>query len=450
MKSLASIHNMSYIPAPSAEFVAWFRSVAPYVNAFRGRTFVVAFGGEVVADGKFVELTHDFNLLSSLGVRLVLVHGARPQIERHLLRNNLDGHYHHGIRLTNSEAMQCVKEAVGRVRVEIEALLSMGLANSPMANADIRVAGGNFITAQPMGVIHGVDLLYTGSVRKVDAVAIKDRLQHNEVVLLSPLGYSPTGEVFNLTLEEVATRTAIALDADKLIFLMEMDGVQDTQGNFLRELTVAEANIILSEKSKLPEDISLFLPCAVFACEGGVARTHLISRHVDGSILQELFSDVGIGSMVVESTLNTLRDATIDDVGGILQLLQPLEAEGILVRRSRERLECEIGYFVVLEHDRRIIGCAALYPFFEENAAEIACLAVQNNYRKKSYGDQLLKHILVKAQAKGLYKLFVLTTRTAHWFIERGFKEVDVGELPIQKKMFYNYQRRSKVFLKNI
>jgi len=435
---------------PPAEFVAWFRSVAPYINAFRGRTFVVAFGGEVVADGKFVELTHDLNLLSSLGVRLVLVHGARPQIERHLLRNNLEDHYHHGIRLTNSETMQCVKEAVGRVRVEIEALLSMGLANSPMANADIRVAGGNFITAQPMGVIHGVDLLHTGSVRKVDVVAIKDRLAHNEVVLLSPLGYSPTGEVFNLTLEEVATRTAIALDADKLIFLMEMDGVQDKQGNLLRELTVADANTILSEKGKLPEDVSLFLPCAVHACEAGVARTHLISRHIDGAILQELFSDIGIGSMVVESTLNTLRDATINDVGGILQLLQPLEAEGVLVRRGRERLEREIGRFVVLEHDRRIIGCAALYPFVEERAAELACLAVQTNYRKQGYGDVLLKYIVAKAQAKGLHKLFVLTTRTAHWFIERGFNETDVGQLPTQKKMLYNYQRRSKVFLKNL
>lgn len=439
---------MPHSPVPSAEFVAWFRSVAPYIHAFRGRTFVVAFGGEVVADGKFVELTHDLNLLSSLGVRLVLVHGARPQIERHLIRNNLDGHYHHGIRLTDSETMQCVKEAVGRVRVEIEALLSMGLANSPMANADIRVAGGNFITAQPMGVIHGVDLLYTGSVRKVDVVAIKDRLDRNEVVLLSPLGYSPTGEVFNLTLEEVATRTAIALDADKLIFLMEMEGVQDTQGNLLRELTVADARTILSEKDRLSEDVALFLPCAVLACEAGVARTHLVSRHVDGSILQELFSDIGIGSMVVESPLNTLRDATIDDVGGILQLLQPLEVEGILVRRGRERLEREIERFVVLEHDHRIIGCAALYPFFEEQAAELACLAVQVNYRKQGYGDLLLKHMIAKAQEKGLNRLFVLTTRTAHWFIERGFKEMDINELPSQKKMLYNFQRRSKVFVR--
>jgi amino-acid N-acetyltransferase len=434
----------------SADFVAWFRSVAPYINAFRGRTFVIAFGGEVVADGKFVELTHDFNLLASLGIRLVLVHGARPQIEQHLAKNNLDDTYHHGIRLTDAETMQCVKEAIGRVRVEIEALLSMGLANSPMANADIRVAGGNFITAQPIGIINGVDLQHTGSVRKVDVAALNDRMEFGEVVLLSPLGYSPTGEVFNLTLEDVATATAIALDADKLMFLMDNDGVLDKKGALLRELTIAQAQDVLSAKRKLPDDVTLFLPCAIRACEAGVARTHLISRHTDGAVLQELFSDDGIGTMVVESTLNTLRDATIKDVGGILKLLRPLEVEGILVRRSRDLLEQEIDRFVVLEHDRRIVGCAALYPFPDEAAAELACLAVEAHSRDRGYGEAILNHMISVAKARGMKKLFVLTTRTAHWFIERGFVESDVSALPVQKKSLYNYQRKSKVFVRKV
>jgi amino-acid N-acetyltransferase len=442
---------MQHIPAPATtDFVAWFRSVAPYINAFRGKTFVVAFGGEVVADGKFVELTHDLNLLASLGVRLVLVHGARPQIEQHLSHNQIDDHYHQGIRLTDASTMLCVKEAVGRVRFEIEALLSMGLANSPMANADIRLAGGNFITAQPMGVIHGVDLLHTGNVRKVDTAAIRDRLAFNEVILLSPLGYSPTGEIFNLTLEDVATSTAIALDADKLIFLMDTDGVMDKKGKLISELTIANANDILNSKRKLPDDVGLFLPCAIRACEGGVTRTHLISRHIDGAVLQELFSDVGVGSMVVESTLNTLRDATIDDVGAILQILEPLETEGILVRRSRELLEREIDRFVVLEHDHIIIGCAALYPFANEKTAELACLAVQPSYRRHGYGDALLNYISAEAREQKLNKLVVLTTRTAHWFVERGFTETDISALPEQKKQLYNYQRRSKVFVKKL
>ena len=438
------------ITTTSADFVAWFRSVAPYINAFRGRTFVIAFGGEVVADGKFVELTHDFNLLASLGIRLVLVHGARPQIEQHLAKNNLGDTYHHGIRLTDAETMQCVKEAVGRVRVEIEALLSMGLANSPMANADIRVAGGNFITAQPIGIINGMDLMHTGSVRKVDVAALKDRMEFGEVVLLSPLGYSPTGEVFNVTLEDVATSTAIALDADKLMFLMDTDGVQDKKGELIKELTVAQAQNVLTAKRKLPGDVSLFLPCAIRACEAGVARTHLISRHIDGAVLQELFSNDGIGTMVVESTLNTLRDATIKEVGGILKLLRPLEEEGILVRRSRELLEQEIERFVVLEHDHRIVGCAALYPFPDEASAELAGLAVEAQSRDRGYGEAILNHMIDIAKSQKLKKLFVLTTRTAHWFIERGFVESDVSALPAQKKSLYNYQRKSKVFVRKI
>ncbi len=436
--------------ATSAEFVAWFRSVAPYINAFRGRTFVIAFGGEVVADGKFIELTHDFNLLASLGIRLVLVHGARPQIEQHLAKSNLDDSYHQGIRMTDADTMQCVKEAVGRVRVEIEALLSMGLPNSPMANADIRVAGGNFITAQPIGVINGIDLMHTGAVRKVDIDALNDRMEFGEVVLLSPLGYSPTGEVFNVTLEDVATATAIALDADKLMFLMDTDGVHDKEDALLSELTVAQSQKILSSKQKLPDDVNIFLPCAIRACEGGVERTHLISRHTDGAVLQELFSDDGIGTMVVESTLNTLRKATIEDIGGILEVLRPLEEKGILVRRSRELLEREVDRFVVLEHDHRIIGCAALYPFPKADSAELACLAVEPQSRDRGYGEIILKHMISIAKSQKVKKLFVLTTRTAHWFIERGFNTADVTALPSQKKSLYNWQRKSKVFMRKI
>lgn len=433
-----------------ADFVAWFRSVAPYINSFRGKTFVIAFGGEVVEDGKFVKLTHDFNLLAALGIRLVLVHGARPQIEQHLSRKNIQDTYHLGIRLTDNETMQCVKEAVGRLRIEIEALLSMGLANSPMANADIRLAGGNFITAQPIGIINGVDLQHTGIVRKVDTTAINNRMNFGEVILLSPLGYSPTGEVFNLTLEDVATTVAIALDADKLIFLIDTDGVLDKRSELLRVLTIAQAKAELSSKRSRHDDINLFLPCAIRACEAGVARTHLISRHADGAVLQELFSDDGIGTMVVESTLNILREATIEDVGGILQLLRPLEEQGILVRRSRELLEQEIERFVVLEHDHRIVGCAALYPFSDEASAELACMAVDALFRDRGYGEAILNHMSDLAVTQGLKKLFVLTTRTAHWFLERGFNAGDVTALPEQKKSLYNYQRNSQVFVRNL
>ena len=328
----------------SKDFVQWFRSATPYIHAFGGRTFVIAFGGEVVSEQQFIALSHDLNLLASLEVRLVLVHGSRPQIEQRLKRDSISPLFHNGLRVTDDAAMEAVKEANGAIRVEIEALLSMGIANSPMAGADIRVASGNFVTAKPLGVHDGVDLQHTGEVRKVDAIGIQKRLDDNEMVLLSPLGYSPTGEAFNLSLEDVAVSTAVALDADKLIFLMDSAGVHNLRGELLREMTAEKAKNLLrnvretEQAINISEDVTYYLPAAVRACEHGVARTHLISRHIDGAIIQELFTLDGIGTMVTELSLESMRQANIDDVGGILKLIEPLENDGILVRRGRERL----------------------------------------------------------------------------------------------------------------
>ncbi|MDD2834279.1 MAG: amino-acid N-acetyltransferase [Methylotenera sp.] len=440
--------------AHAQDFVQWFRSAAPFIHAFGGRTFVIAFGGEVVNEQQFIALSHDLNLLASLEVRLVLVHGARPQIEARLKREKLTPMLHNGLRVTDDAAMEAVKEANGSIRVEIEALLSMGIANSPMAGADIRVASGNFVTAKPLGVLEGVDLQHTGEVRKVDAVGIQKRLDDGEMVLLSPLGYSPTGEAFNLSLEDVAVSSAIALDADKLIFLMDSEGVHNLRGELLREMTAEKAKNLLRNVSEtehainISEDVIYYLPAAVRACEHGVARTHLISRHIDGAIIQELFTLDGIGTMVTELSLEHMRQATIEDVGGIIKLIEPLENEGILVRRDRERLEMEIKHFYVMEHDNRIIGCAALYPFANEKTAEFACLAIDPAYRGSGRGDKLFDFCASQAKTNGFDSIFCLTTRTEHWFLERGFIEQCIDQLPAQKQQLYNFQRRSKVFKK--
>ncbi|MFN0039213.1 MAG: amino-acid N-acetyltransferase [Burkholderiales bacterium] len=436
------------LAAQQAHFVQWFRAAAPYIHAFGGRTFVIAFGGEVVADGRFQALTHDLNLLASLGVRLVLVHGARGQIDAQLKSAKIDSRYVRGMRVTDEATLAHVKQASGQLRVEIEALLSMGLPNSPMANAEIRVASGNFVTARPRGVLDGVDMLYTGEVRKVDAQAIHTRLDDGELVLLSPLGYSPTGEIFNLTLEDVAAETAMALGAEKLIFLMNENGVKSRSGRLLRELTVSDAEKLLRKGHALSDDASLYLPHAIKACKGGASRVHLVSRHADGAMLLELFTRDGIGSMVTRDPLEQLREATIQDVGGILKLIEPLETDGTLVKRSRELLEIEISRFCVLEHDRMIAGCAALYPFATEKSAELACLAVHPDYRDAGGGEQLLKWIEDRAKKQRCKRLFVLTTRATHWFIEHGFSEAGVESLPKQKQALYNYQRRSKVLVK--
>jgi len=428
-------------------FVSWFRAVTPYINAFRGKTFVIAFGGKAVQSEFAKTLAYDVNLLVSLGIRLVLVHGARPQIEEELREKNLESIYHRGYRVTDAAALDCVLDAVGSVYLEIDALLSQGLPDTPMANSTIRVIAGNFITAKPLGVLDGVDMQYAGSVRKIDAEGIRAQLGIGNIVILSSLGASPTGEIFNLAMEEVAEATATAIAADKLIFLTDSQGVTDIDGKLLDEMTADTAERLITIGDWLSPDIKRYLPCAVRASRTGVGRVHLIGYNEDGTLLRELFSRDGVGTIITRESLELLRDARPDDISGLVALIAPLEENGTLVRRSRELLEREITRFSMVEHDGLIVGCAALYPYGDDQA-ELACVAVHPNYRRWGYGEQLLKHVETRARALGIKRLFVLTTVTPHWFKERGFVEQSIDQLPAEKRLLYNLQRRSKVFAK--
>ncbi|MCP5159115.1 MAG: amino-acid N-acetyltransferase [Gammaproteobacteria bacterium] len=431
-------------------FVQWFRQAGPYINAHRGKTFVVLFGGEAVEAENFSSLIHDLALLHSLGIRLVLVHGARAQIEARLREAGREWRYVNELRITEAEDLRYVKQAIGRLRLRIEARLSMGLANSPMHGAHLRVVSGNLITARPLGVRDGVDYGFTGEVRRIDDRAIRLWLDQDAIVLLSPIGYSPTGEIFNLSAEDVAAATAIALQADKLLVLSEASECCDSAGQPIRQLDLGEATQLLAEHPDLPEDVVRPLRLALRTGQAGVRRVHLLSRQIDGALLLELFTRDGMGALIAADIYEGLRTAAIDDVGGLLELIQPLEEDGTLVRRSRERLEMEIERFVLLERDGAIIGCAALYPFPEERLAELACVAVHPDYRNSGRADALLSFIERQARTQDLSRLFVLTTRTAHWFRERGFEPAEVGDLPMGKQTLYNWQRRSKVFIKTL
>ncbi len=433
-------------------FVKWFRSATPFIHEFGERTIVIAFGGEVLTDGEMMQLAHDINVLVSLEIRVVLVHGTRPQVEDQLKQHGVVSRLVDGRRVTDDAALRCVKEANGIVRMEIEATLSTELANSPMAGADIRVASGNFITAKPVGVRDGVDFMHTGQVRKVDAEGIVRRLDDDEVVLISPIGFSPTGDIFNCTLEDVATSVAIALKAEKLIFLTETLGATDNKDRLINELTALQAQEALNSVryGGQTEDIRLFLPCAIRAVREGVKRAHLISRHIDGALLMELFTHHGIGTMIVLEAADCLRDAKLADTDGIMGIIDPLVTAGILVKRERALIEKEIDRFVVLEHDNEIIGCAALYPFPNDKAVELACLAVNPFYRDGGRGERILSFAEKRAKEKGFKTLFVLSTQTTQWFVERGFVETDVAKLPQEKQALYNYSRRSKIYSKSV
>jgi amino-acid N-acetyltransferase len=424
--------------------VKLFRNSAPYINAHRGKTFVLMFGGEAVEDPNFANIINDIALLNSLGVRLVLVHGARPQIDQRIDLRGVEKRFEKGIRLTDKQTLESVKDAAGSVRCQIEALLTMGLANSPMHGAQIRVCSGNMVVAMPIGVREGIDFEHTGLVRRIDVNGINDHLDDGSIVLLSPMGYSPTGEVFNLSHEDVATQTAIALQADKLIVFSEQEGFVNQSGKLLRNIEASLLQSMLEDPHFAAQHSILNAFNDVL--NAGVPRCHCVSYCVDGSLLQELFTRDGAGSLVSQRHYEQLRQAKIEDVGGILQLINPLEEKGILVKRSRELLEAEIDCFTLIERDGMVVACAALYPYPNERTGELACVATHSDYRGKNRGERLLEAICEKAIAMGLDSIFVLTTVTAHWFQEQGFVQADVNALPESKKQLYNYQRNSKVF----
>jgi amino-acid N-acetyltransferase len=440
-------------------FVPWFRSVAPYIHKFRNQTFVVGVCGEAIAAGKLRHLAQDLAMIQSMGVKIVLVHGFRPQVNEQLQAKGHVAKYSHGMRITDEVALDCAQEAAGQLRYEIEAAFSQGLPNTPMAGATVRVISGNFITARPVGILDGVDFVHSGLVRKVDTSGIVRTLDMGAMVLLSPFGFSPTGEAFNLTMEEVATSVAIALQADKLIFVTEVPGIrvrpQEPEGDdnpIDTELPLDAAEQLLATLplAQNPADTAFYLQHCVKACKAGVERSHIVPFAVDGSLLLEIYVHDGIGTMVVDEKLESLREATSDDVGGILQLIEPFEKDGTLVKRSRTEIERDAAQYSIIEHDGVIFACAALYPYAEAKTAEMAALTVSPQVQGQGDGERVLKRIEHRAKAAGLESIFVLTTRTMHWFLKRGFVQVDPDWLPEARRRLYNWDRKSQVLVKKI
>jgi len=426
------------------DYVEWFRGAAPYIKAHRKKTFVVMISDEVIFSERFTGLVHDIALLKHLGIKLVILHGSRDSIDAHLARNNLQSEFHRNMRITDSESLPYVVQAINAVRTHFEAQLSMGLPNTPMSGSEITLASGNFVTGMPLGVIDGVDLQHSGKVRYIRHQAINELLDLNHIVLLSNLGYSRTGEVFNLPTEELAAEVASALGADKLIYLHH--GRRDDQRQAIT-LSTTDCDQLL-QREDTPDDQKNLLRQAIQAIRAGVKRVHLIDQQVDGGLLLELFTRDGYGVMVTNLFYQGIRAASIDDIGGILSLTEPLEQSGILISRSREQMELLIRYFQVMEKDGMIIACIACIPDEDAEVAEVACLAVHQDYQRAGLASQLLQFAEQRALALGITRIYTLTTRTSHWFIEHGFSEDRDFELPPARRASYNPGRGSKILLK--
>jgi len=428
------------------QWVSWFRQASPYINTHQNKTIVLALSGAALATERLENLIHDIALLNTLGVRLVIVFGARPQIDAVLEAQGKQSVFSHGLRVTKEDELPGVLQAYGGLRAALEAKLSMGVINSPMHGSSIKVVSGNFVTAKPVGVLDGVDFACTGLFRKLDVQAVNQHLVNKDIVLVPALGYAATGEIFNLGYEQLAGKVAAHLEAEKLIIFGEQKGCLDDQGVLLKQMDVqmAERAIQSSDAS----EIKSHLDVALKSCQRGVKRVHLISYKDDAALLQELFTRDGSGTMVSQDDYDEIRPAQLEDINGILELVKPLEEKGILVRRARERIESELDRFVVNVRDNAIIGCAALYLYPQSQLGELSCFAVDQSYRQEGRGDKILDAIEQQAQALGLKKVFVLTTQTEHWFKERGFVASDIRELPGAK--LYNTTRNAKVLVKNL
>ncbi len=427
------------------DFVQWFRGAAPYIKAHRNKTFVILISDEIIQSDRLTGLIHDIALLNHLGNKLIILHSSRNSIDRALAKHDITSDFNRNIRISDVGSLPYIIQAINEVKLHLESQLSMGLPNTPMSGSEISLVSGNFVTGMPLGVIDGVDMQHSGKVRDIKHEAINDLLDKNHVILLSNIGYSRTGEIFNLPAEELAAETAKALCADKLIFVQLNHGDSELADT----LSTADCDDLIQD-AQTPEHLKSLLKLAVSAIQSSVKRVHIIDQQVDGGLLLELFTRDGYGTMITNLFYEGIRSANIDDIGGILRLIEPLESTGVLVGRSREQLELEIRHFHVIEKDGMIIACIACIPDPDHNIAEVACLAVHDGYQGSGLGKRLLQKAEHDSIKNKVNQLYILTTRTSHWFIENGFVEAEVSSLPDSKQANYNVERGSKIMVKKI
>lgn len=434
-----------------ATYASWFRNSTPYIRAHRGKTFVVFLTGEALEHPNLVNIIHDLALLQVLGVRLVLVHGARPQLAQSLP----NAKFHGPRRITEPGDLSPLIATYRQLRARIEGMFATGLPNTPLHGTNIHIQDGDFVTAKPVGVIDGVDHQLTGCPTGVHKDRIEAALDQGALVLLSPVGHADDGQAYNLAADELVSTVAVALGADKLIMLDHQGYLADDQGALSTILNPTDLKSHL-DGDHVTDAQRGHLLALIAAVRGGVPRAHVVSFEEDGALLGELFTTTGRGTQISEEQQTPIRHATVADIAGIVELIRPLEEKGALVPRPRDKLEAEIDHFVVAELDNIIIGCCALYPFAETNAAEVACVAVHASYRQSnsrqrtSIGQRLLQQVETLACAKNINELFLLTTGAEDWFAEQGFERASVDDLPAPKQGLYNHQRNSKVMRKRL
>lgn len=444
-------------PAPVQQrvdvaFVRTFRESSPYINAFSDRVFVFHIPGALVTEPLFGSIMEDIALMRIVGIKLVLVLGPSHQVEARLASEGLDSNFHAGRRVTDDRTLRLVTEASGNLQFEIESMLSRGVVNMPSISK-LSIVTSNFYTAKPLGVIEGCDYGSTGVVRKFDVEAMTTRLNEGDILILRNIAASPSGQLFNCQSEDVAGSCAAAIKAEKLIFLAgpESNAIHDKGvGKAIHYLPISTASRFLATHAgELPSQFNRVLETSVRALEGGVTRAHLLDRTIDGVLLMEVFHRDGVGLMISRDLYEGIRKAKVSDVLGIEKIVQPLTEQGILVPRGRATIETDLKKFIVVERDGMVIACLSLSVMADDPAwAELGCLAVHESYRRLGKGDSMLNYTESLAFARGVRNLFILSTSSFQWFVERGFSEVSIDRLPVSRQKRYNSKRNSKIYFK--
>jgi len=438
-------------------FIQHFRLAAKFINQFNKKIFVIALGGDVINDKQFSHIAHDINLLHSLNVNIVLVHGIRPQIDHLLKLHKNKTQLVRNQRVTDKEALGHIIDTNGRIRINIESILSSSMIDSPMAGSEIKLSSGNFLTARPLGVIDGIDMQHTGQIRKVDTKAITNKLQNNEIVIVSPIGFSPIGEIFNLSYEQVAAQVARSIKANKLIYYVNDNGILNARGDLIPEMSSNKAeNLIYAIENKSSPETAPYisyndfniLKSSLYAIKNKIEKVHLINRHINGSLIEELYTDKGSGTILTEFPLEIIRQATSKDTKRIHQLIEPLGQKEVLVHKALDQIEGDILNFYVIEHNHNLIGCVALYPY--EKMIEVGCFAIDSNYQNQGYGSKLLKFCEKEVQKLNGNSIFILTTQSEHWFLEKGFQLNNKDLIPSAREKNYEVERNSKFFTKKL
>jgi len=419
------------------------RGILQYIPQFRDKTFILAVDGAIVTDDNFATLLLDAAVLRSLSIRVVLVHGASAQIkalagEQNVQPSNLDGS---GI--TDAPTLQLALTAANRLTHEILEGLS--------AN-DLRAASTNVIIAHPMGIIQGVDHLFTGKVERVDTELLQTLLNQDVVPVIPPLGFDGDGKTYRVNSDGVAVAVAEALKAVKLIFITTQDGLR-YKNQFIRQMLVSELQNLLQQNSAgfAPEILSK-AQHAVAACKAGVPRVHIINGKVDEGLLAEVFSNDGIGTLIYANEYQQIRPAKKKDIRAIQLLTQKAVETDELVKRSRAAIEKNLGDYFIFEIDKNPVACVALHVYPEQKKGELACLYVNSSHENQGIGRKLIQFVENKARETGLNELITLSTQAFTYFQSKGgFAEGTPDDLPPARREKYEQSgRNSKVLVKKL